>query len=72
MATKNDAPGMKGQRGRNDNGHLRQKRGDTLVSTIEKNYDVNFNVRGDMRLDTLLERKNADSLNDLLHERRSK
>lgn len=64
---KNDAPGMNGQRGRNNNGELRQKRSDTLVGTIEKQYGVDFGVRSDMELGTLLEKENASSLNDLLH-----
>lgn len=63
---KNDDPYMKGQRSRNDDGKLRQKRGDTYVSTIEKQYGVDFGVRGDMHLDTLLEEKKVDSLNDLI------
>lgn len=33
---KNDAPGMKGDRSRNDDGQLRQKRSDTHIGTIEK------------------------------------
>jgi hypothetical protein len=65
--SKNDAPGMKGDRSRTTTGPLRQKRGDTNVHTIEKKYGVDFGVRGDMHLDTLLEQKNANSLNDLLH-----
>jgi hypothetical protein len=62
-----DAPGMKGYRSRNDSGPLRAKRSDTLVSTIEKQYGVDFGVRGDMKLGTLLGREDKDSLNDLLH-----
>jgi len=31
-----DAPGMRGYRSRNEDGELRQKRGDTHVGTIEK------------------------------------
>ena len=62
-----DAPGMRGERSRNKDGELRQKRGDTHVETIEKNYGVDLGVRGDMHLRTLLEQKNVDSLNDLLH-----
>lgn len=64
---KNDAPGMNGQRSRNNNGELRQKRSDTLVGTIEKQYGVDLDARSDMKLGTLLERENAASLNDLLH-----
>ena len=45
---KNDAPGMKGERGRNNDGQLREKRGDTHIGTIEKQYNVDLNVRSDM------------------------
>ena len=62
-----DAPGMKGIRGRNNDGELRQKRGDTHVETIEKQYSIDLGVRGDMHLRTLLEKKKVESLNDLLH-----
>lgn len=61
-----DAPGMRGIRSRNENGQLREKRGDTHVKTIEKQYDRNFGVRGDMHLDTLLQREGVQSLNDLI------
>jgi hypothetical protein len=64
---KNDAPGMAGCRSRNQSGPLREKRGDTFVGTVEKMYGVDFGVRSDMHLDTLLEEKGVDSLNDLLH-----
>lgn len=63
---KQDAPGMRGPRSRNDDGQLRQKRGDTLVRTIEEQYDVDFGVRGDMRLDTLRERLGETSIEDPL------
>lgn len=62
-----DAPGMKGERSRNSSGQLREKRSDTHVKTIEEKYDIDFNVRGDMHLDTLLEKEGYGSLNDLLH-----
>lgn len=61
-----DAPGMRGDRSRNETGELRQKRGDTHVGTIEQRYGRNFDVRSDMRLDTLLKREGAESLSDLL------
>lgn len=64
---KNDAPGMAGCRSRNKKGPLREKRGDTFVGTIEKKYGMDFGVRSDMHLDTLLEQKKVASLNDLLH-----
>jgi hypothetical protein len=63
-----DAPGMKGYRSRNQDGQLRQKRGDTHVGTIEKQYDVDYGVRDDMHLDTLLKEKGKESLNDLIND----
>ncbi len=63
---KNDAPGMRGCRSRNVDGHLRGKRGDTLTGTIEKQYGVDLGVRSDMRLDNYLRQKGIDSLNDLI------
>ncbi len=65
-----DAPGMRGYRSRNEDGELREKRGDTHVGTIEKKYNRDLGVRSDMHLDTLLERTGVDSLNDLLHNKR--
>jgi hypothetical protein len=62
-----DAPGMKGYRSRNEDGQLRQKRGDTHVGTIEDQYDRDFGVRSDTHLSTLLERTGAASLNDLVN-----
>lgn len=67
MATKNDAPGMKGQRSRNEDGQLRKKRNDTLVKTIENQYDIDLKVRSDMELGTYLEKNNIASLNDLIN-----
>ena len=58
---------MRGMRSRNQNGELRQKRGDTHVDTIEKKYDIDLGVRGDMHLQTLLEKKSVESLNDLIN-----
>jgi len=68
MKVKNDAPGMKGQRGRNKSGQLRKKRGDTHIKTIEKQYDLDLGVRGDMHLSTFLGRNNIESLNDLIND----
>ncbi len=65
---KADAPGMRGPRSRTDAGTLREKRGDTRVDTIEEQYHRDFGVRGDMHLDTLLEKTGAKSLNDLLKQ----
>lgn len=61
-----DAPGMRGDRSRTDSGRLRRKRGDTHVGTIEERYGEDFGVRSDMHLETLLKRKGAASLKDLL------
>ena len=69
MKVKNDAPGMKGQRSRNDNGELRQKRSDTKIGTIEKQYGIDLDVRSDMELGTYLEQKKIISLNDLLNNK---
>ena len=63
---KNDAPGMKGERSRNNDGQLREKRGDTYIGTIEKQYNIDLNVRSDMHLDTFLEKNNINTLNDLI------
>ena len=53
-------------------GEIRHKRGDTFVGTLRQTYGPDFapGVRADMRLDTLLDRTGADSLNQLLHDRR--
>ena len=68
----NDAPGMKGDRARTNDGNLRQKRGDTHIGTIEKQYDIDLSVRSDMHLDTYLERNNIKSLNDLINNQKNK
>ena len=62
-----DAPGMRGNRSRNESGQLRAKRGDTRIDTIERQYGVDFGVRGDMHLSTYLERTGVKSLNDLIN-----
>ncbi|MDP1843270.1 MAG: hypothetical protein Q8K64_07595 [Sediminibacterium sp.] len=72
MAVKHDAPGMKGQRSRNEDGELRQKRSDTHMGTIEKQYGRDFEVRSDMNLGTFLKEQNLDSLNDLIQSKLGK
>lgn len=64
---KNDALGMKGQRTRNQDGQLREKRGDTHMKTIETQYNRNFGVRSDMLLDDFLKKNHLNSLNDLIN-----
>jgi hypothetical protein len=58
---------MRGSRSRNASGPLRAKRGDTRIDTIERQYDIDLGVRGDMRLDTYKERTGAKSLNDIIN-----
>lgn len=65
---KNDAAGMKGQRSRNNDGELRQKRSDTHIGTIEEQYGIDLGVRSDMQLGTYLKDNNIESLNDLIHK----
>lgn len=65
-----DAPGMKGERSRNKNGLLRDKRDDTQIGTIEKQYSRDFGVRSDMELGNFLKREGYKSLNDLLHNQK--
>ena len=64
---KNDAAGMKGNRSRNNDGLLRNKRDDTHMSTIEKQYNRDFGVRGDKELGNFLNENRIASLNDLIH-----
>lgn len=54
------------------NGEIRRKNGSTRVDTLRETYVEHFapGVRGDMKLDTLLERTGANSLRDLLRRGR--
>jgi hypothetical protein len=61
-----DAPGMKGDRSRTQDGPLRKKRSDTHIGTIEKLYDVKLDTRSDMHLGKYLEQHQINSLNDLI------
>lgn len=58
---------MKGNRSRNNNGELRDKRNDTHMGTIEKKYNRDFGVRSDKELGNFLKENNITSLNDLIH-----
>jgi hypothetical protein len=53
---------------RDEDGEIHHKRGDTLIGTIEKEYDIDFGVRTDMRLDTFLEKNGYDSLKEALRD----
>lgn len=68
---KNCAIGLD-QRCRDNDGEIRQKRGDTLVRTLRKTYGPDFapGVRSDARLDTLRERTGGESLSQLVKESR--
>ena len=61
-----DAEGMRGQRARTQDGQLRDKRDDTHMGTVEKQYNRDFGVRSDMELGTFLEQSGIASLNDLI------
>jgi hypothetical protein len=64
------ATGMHTNRTRDEDGELRQKRGDTKVGNIEREYDVDFGVRSDMRLDTLRQQTGLTSIRELLRHAR--
>lgn len=64
-------PGLDG-RHRDASGQTSAKKGNTRVDTLRKTYGESFaeGYRGDMHLRTLLERENAESLDQLLKRRR--
>ena len=57
---------------RDMNGEIRRKNGTTRVDTLRETYGQRFapGVRGDMKLDTLLDRTGTHSLRDLLKRER--
>jgi hypothetical protein len=59
------------ERCRDNDGEIRQKRGDTLVGTLRKTYGEDFapGVRANARLDTLRERT-GESLSQLVKNSR--
>lgn len=59
------------QRCRDNDGEIRQKRGDTLVGTLRETYGPEFaaGVRSDTRLDTLRERS-GESLSQMVKNSR--
>jgi hypothetical protein len=68
--SKNCHPGLD-NRCRDNNGEIRHKNGATRVDTLRETYGDNFasGMRGDMKLDTLLERTGSKSLSQLLKKR---
>jgi len=67
MASKHDAAGMRGDRSRDKDGRLRDKRDDTHMGTIEEQYGLELGVRSDMHLGNYLKENDIKSLNDLVH-----
>jgi hypothetical protein len=59
---------------RDNDGEIRQKRGDTLVKTLRKTYGPDFapGVRGDAKLETVRERSNGESLSKLVKDVRGR
>jgi hypothetical protein len=57
---------------RDENGEIRRKRGDTLVSTLRKEYGDDFaeDFRSDATLGTVLRETDSTSLSDFLKHRR--
>jgi hypothetical protein len=51
-------------RSRDNDGEIRRKNGNTRVDTLRDTYGADFasDVRGDMKLSTLLKRSGVDSL----------
>lgn len=54
----------------NQDGQLRQKRGDTRAGTIEQQVHVDLGVRSDKRPDNVLRDEGVASLSDLLQKKR--
>jgi hypothetical protein len=58
-------------RQRDENGEIRQKRGDTLVSTLRQEYGENIatGYRADSKLETVLKGEGLPSLSQLLKKK---
>lgn len=50
---------------------IRRKRSDTRISTIEKKYGVDLNVRSDMKLGNYLKKEGLPSLSKLVKSSKS-
>ncbi len=53
-------------------GRIPQKRGDTLVKTIEKQYKIDLGYRSDTKLSTVLKKEGVPSLSKLIKMTESK
>jgi hypothetical protein len=60
------------ERKQSNDGHIRRKRGDTRIETIEKEYGVNFGVRSDTKLSTFLKDSGIPSLSKALKKLNNK
>ena len=59
---------MKNSRTQNKDGQFVTNRFDTKISTIEKKYDIDLGVRGDMKLGNYLKEKGYPSLSKMLQK----
>ncbi len=57
-------------RSRNEDGEIRKKRSDTLISTLRETYGKDFakGYRSDAQLGTVLDQEGAKDLSDLLEK----
>jgi len=62
---------MKKSRSRSQGGQFSVKRYDTKISSIEKKYNVDLGVRGDMKLGNYLKEKGYPSLSKMLEKENS-
>lgn len=71
MRTKHFPKGLDGRQ-RDADGRIRQKRSDTKVATLRKEYGDNFasGYRSDTKLGTVLKKEGLDTLDQLLKKRR--
>ncbi len=69
--TKTHYPKGLDDRMRDENGEIRKKRDDTLVSTLRREYGLNFakGYRSDAKLGTVLEKEGVKSLDQLLKKK---
>jgi hypothetical protein len=69
--TKHYPKGLDG-RMRDEGGEIRQKRSDTLVGTLRKEYGPEFaeKYRSDAKLGTVLKKEGVESLDQLRRKRR--
>lgn len=66
-----DAPGMRGERARNQGGQLRRLREDETVKTFEETYNIDIGRRSDMHIGTLMKENDVDNVKDLLRALRN-